>query len=359
MKKIGTILVLALIVTFISIPCMAQEKTFRIEILQVTDNDPFDLCYSGFIKELESNGLIEGQNLTINKRVIPFDVEKGGLWKKMGVLMQIRKEASKIVNEKPDLVLAVGTAATKYSKEKIIAAGIPLVFTAVAIPEAAGCKSLKVAGPGFTGATLYMDINDFLKILHLAFPDKKTYGIIHTEDDNALAQIAQLNAAGQSMGLTFLTKEVHRKDSLIPAAKELIGSGVEAFLLPIDTYYGMRNNEPCRELVEITLAPKIPLISMMHYPQPGASLYVGTDFAYVGSLAAQNIVKILKEGASPDHLPVLHQDDLSIMVDVDRLKKIDLELPLQILQLAKDSRVYYNSIHGSGQDIQDKSAAGK
>jgi len=335
MKNIVTVIVLVFIAAVISGTCMAQEKTYRIEVLQVTDNSPFDYCFSGFLKELESNGLNEGKNLKINRRVIDFDLEKAGLWKKIGVLMRIRKEASDIVKEKPDLVLTIGTPATKYAKEKIIAAGIPLVFTAVAIPETAGCKSLSVAGPGFTGSTLYMDINDFLRIVHLAFPKKSTFGIIHSGENNTMAQIERLKKEGGPMGMRFITKEVSKSDSIIPAARELIAQGTEVFLLPMDSYYGVRKNQACTELSVETLAHRIPAISMMHVKVPDAVLYVGSDFTYIGSLAGRNVVSILKEGVSPDHLPILRQDDLSIMVDVKRLKELKIELPLEILQLAK------------------------
>ena len=334
MKKLCISCVVILILTWISFPCVAQDKTYRIEILQVTNNDPFEYCIEGFLKELESNGIVQGKNLTINRRIIDFDVEKGGLWKKVGVLLRIKKEASLIVEARPDLVLTIGTPATRYAKDKIVGAGIPLVFTAVAIPEAAGCTSLTQAGPGFTGATLYMDTASFLQITRLAFPRAKTFGIIHTDDDNALAQIEQLKKTSQSMEITFLTREVNKKDSIVSAANELIEQGADAFLLPMDTYYGMRNNEPCRELAGITLASKIPAISLMYFKIPGAALYVGSDFSYIGSLSARNAVKILMEGARPEDLPVLKQDDLSIMVDVDMLKKLQIELPMEILQLA-------------------------
>ncbi len=46
-----------------------------------------------------------------------------------------------------------------------------MVFAGVAIPEAAGCASLTKAGQGFTGATLYPDMKDALKLIRLAFPN--------------------------------------------------------------------------------------------------------------------------------------------------------------------------------------------
>ena len=133
MKKILYLIVLVLVFTGISLPCFSKD--YRIEVLQVTDIEPFNQSYRGFLAVLKANGLVEGQNLSINRRIVDFDVEKGGLWKKVGVLMRIKKEASGIVDAQPDLVLTIGTPATKYAKDKIISAGIPLVFSSVAIPD--------------------------------------------------------------------------------------------------------------------------------------------------------------------------------------------------------------------------------
>ena len=313
----------------------AQQKTFTIEVLQVTKIEPFDNAYQGFMQELSAAGLVEGQNLKVNRRIIDFDVEKGGLWKKVGVLFEIKSTASKIVEARPDLVLTVGTPATKYAKDKIVAAGIPLVFTAVAIPEAAGCKSLTVAGPGFTGSSIYMDMADVLKIARLAFPEIKTVGIVHTDDDNTLAQVGWLKEAGPQAGFTFITKEIGKTDKFTPAARELIAQGAQAFAVPLDTYYGLRNYEPCFELSDVSLKNKVPVLSLVHMKVPGAILYIGAEFPLIGALSGKQAAKILLEGAKPGDLPILRQDDLTIMVDTDKLKSLQIELPMEILQLAK------------------------
>ena len=335
MKRLFIGLMSFLVVFLMTDAGFAQQKTFTIEVLQVTNVEPFERVYQGFMQELSAAGLVEGQNLKVNRRIIDFDVEKGGLWKKVGVLFEIKSAASKIVEARPDLVLTVGTPATKYAKDKIVAAGIPLVFTAVAIPEAAGCKSLTVAGPGFTGATLYLDMADALKIARLAFPEIKTVAIVHTDDDNAMAQVEQVKAVGSQAGFTFITKEISKNDKFTPAARELIAQGAQAFAVPLDTYYGLRNYEPCFELSDVSLKNKVPVLSLVHMKVPGAILYIGAEFPLIGALSGKQAAKILLEGAKPGDLPILRQDDLTIMVDTDKLKSLQIELPMEILQLAK------------------------
>ncbi|MBN2297460.1 MAG: BMP family ABC transporter substrate-binding protein, partial [Deltaproteobacteria bacterium] len=66
-----------------------------------------------------------------------------------------------------------------------------------------------------------------------------------------------------------------------------------------------------------------------------AILYVGADFGVIGSLSGSHAVKILKDGAKPDSLPILKQEELKIMVDTKRMKEMDMMLPMEILQIAK------------------------
>ena len=335
MKRLFIGLMSFLVVFLMTDAGFAQQKTFTIEVLQVTNVEPFERVYQGFMQELSAAGLVEGQNLKVNRRIVDFDIEKGGLWKKVGVLLEIKKTASKIVEARPDLVMTIATPATKYAKDRIVAAGIPLVFSAVIIPEAAGCKSLTVAGPGFTGATLYLDMADALKIARLAFPEIKTVAIVHTDDDNAMAQVEQVKAVGSQAGFTFITKEISKNDKFTPAARELIAQGAQAFAVPLDTYYGLRNYEPCFELSDVSLKNKVPVLSLVHMKVPGAILYIGAEFPLIGALSGKQAAKILLEGAKPGDLPILRQDDLTIMVDTDKLKSLQIELPMEILQLAK------------------------
>lgn len=335
MKKWGVFFFCFIIVVAAGIPSFAQDKTYRVEILQVTDIEPFQNSYDSFVKELENAGIVQGQNLQIKRTIIDFDVEKAGLWKKVMVLLRLKKEASRIAQARPDLVLTIGTPATKYTKDKIIEAGIPLVFTAVAIPEAAGCRSVSESGAGFTGSTLYMDMSDSVKIIKLAFPYITTVGIVHSDDENAVAHVEEAKRCGSQAGITFISKEVGKNDPVTPAANELIEQGAQAFAVPLDTYYGLRNYEPCTELVTLVKSRKIPCISLVLMKFPGGVLYVGADFGYIGSLSGKQAARILKEGLQPETLPIMKQEELRILVDTSQIKDLGIQLPMEILQLAQ------------------------
>jgi len=318
-----------------STPGFADERKIKIQVLQVTNIEPFQKSYLGFLHELERNGYVLGKNLEIRRKIIGFDMEKSNMWSKIGVLMQLKSETMKIVDEKPDLVLTIGTPATKYTRDKITSAGIPLVFSSVAIPTAAGCRSMTQGGPGCTGATLYMSMKDALKIVKLAFPQLKTIGIIHSDDENGIAHTEEAKKMAISFGMTVISREVNKNSKITPLLEELQQKGVEAFAVPLDTYYGLRNYEACHEMEKFSTETKIPIFSFALMKVPGAILYVGSDFGEIGTLAGHQAALILKGEAKPDTLPILRQEDLKIMVDVKQMKALNWQLPMDILQIAQ------------------------
>jgi len=333
--KVKKTVYVALVFLFCALPC--QGANYRIEILQVGNVDAFDLAVAALKAELAKNGLTEGQNLSINRTVIDADAE-AGLWEKAKIFLKIKSNASRIADAKPDLVVTVGTPATKYSKDKIIGAGIPLLFTCVAIPELVGCKSKTQAGPGFSGATIYMDPKDVLQLAKLALPNLKVMGVIHSDDENAVAYVQEAKAKAAQMRITIHAKQVNKSDKLTPAANELVAKGIDAFFIPIDVYYALRDYEPTKELRAFTHDKKIPGIASVlggHKGSRGAVLYIAPDFKIIGGLSGKQAVKILKEGVKPETLPVARQEKLDIHVDLVELKALTLQLPVQVLQLAK------------------------
>jgi putative ABC transport system substrate-binding protein len=318
---------------FITQPVFAGQQ-YRIAVLQVSKIQVFENAYEGFIETLKGHGIVEGDNLTVSRYIIDADLD-ANLWEKVGILLKIKKTAGRIINENPDLVLTIGTPATKYSKDKIIKAGIPLVFTCVANPIAAGCESMTQAGPGWTGATIYIDPYDVIKIARLALPKMRTMGIIHCDDDNAVAFAEEAKEKAAKQGIRVLTRQVGKSDKIAPAAKELIGEGIDMFGIPPDTYYALRDNEPARDLVAITHEKKIPGIAFMTSGAGGCILYIGPSLRTNGSLSGEQAAKILIDGVKPGSLPIARQENLSILSDTDALKILGIEIPLEILQLAK------------------------
>ena len=124
-------------------------------------------------------------------------------------------------------------------------------------------------------------------------------------------------------------------DKITPLLVDLQKQGVEAFAVPLDTYYGMRNYEACHDMEKFSKETKIPVFSFALMKVPGAILYVGSDFGEIGTLSGQQASKILKGEARPENLPILKQEDLRILVDTKQMKALNWQLPMEILQIAQ------------------------
>jgi putative ABC transport system substrate-binding protein len=256
------------------------------------------------------------------------------------VVLRIREEARRIALAKPDLVLTIGTPATRYARGLLDDARIPVVFTAVANPVDAGCESLTDAGPGATGATLYTDMRESLKIVKQIFPSLQRIGMVHTDDDNGIAHVAATKATAQELGLSVDSREVNKREPIVPALKQLYagGAGAQMFAVPLDTYYGLRNYEPAKDLGDFGTEYRLPVVSFALVRVPGAMLYVGADFQAVGQLAGQQAAKILKRHVRPDILPILRQEKPTVLVDPERTAALKVSLPPQLLQHKADGR---------------------
>lgn len=306
---------------------MDDTRVFKVEVLQVTDIEPYRDALNGFLKSLQASGLVDGKNLSLHKTTIDFDVENGGFWSKLGVLMRIRHEAARIVEAKPDLVLTIGTPATKYARGMMTDARIPLVFTAVANPEDAGCVSLVDAGEGATGSTLYTDMTDSLQLVKDVFPNVHRIGMVHSDDENGVANVAAATLKGKPLGLDVNARLVNKNEHIAPRLKELYAAGAEMFAVPLDTYYGLHRYEASMDLGDFGIENKIPVVTLAMVRVPGAALYIGADFKQVGQLAGTQAVKILKRRTKPDVLPILRQETPTVLVDPARLEALKVSLP--------------------------------
>lgn len=332
-KTFVCIVAVSLVVLGMPFICRTQERVYRIEVLQITNFITFQQAYDGFIKELAKNGLVQGKNLNVKRTIIDFDINNPTLWKKMRALLSIRSEASRIADEKPDLVLTMGTPVTRYAKERIIDAGIPLVFTASAFPIEAGARSLTEAGPGFTGATSHMDMGEALRIARIAFPKVNRVGVVHSA--NLSSHIGEALEEAKAHGFTFVTEQAGMTERITPILQDLRKRGAEAFAVPPDPYYVMRDYEAANDLAKFSRESGLPIFSLVIVKFPGAVLYAGVDLELIGALSGWQAAKILLGGVKPDSLPILKQERLTVLVDMKLVKSMGIEISPEILEIAK------------------------
>ncbi len=309
---------------------------YRVEVLQVGRFDSYDQVYGSILKGFERHGLVTGKDLRINRTII--DTLAAGEvynWENLRLLMKIKITAGEIAEKKPDLVITIGTPATRYARPKIVKAGIPLVFTCVEVPEAVGCRSNSQAGQGFTGVATYIDPGEVLRIAGEGLKDLKKIGIIYSDDNEATAYTDDAMARAKSMGIEVVTRQVNLWDSITPAAENLISEGIDAFFIPVDRYYRVKGCENSRSLATLSFIRKVPCISSTATDVKGPLISINHDYTAIGLLTADQSSRILLEDLNPEAIPIGKQAGFTISVDTDASEKLGIALPLQLLKMAR------------------------
>ncbi len=332
MKKI----IPAIVLLFVFLVPSRAAAAYQIEVLQVSRLDTYEEAYQGLLRGFERNGLSLGNDVQINRTIIDTRPEaEPYTWENLRTLMKVKMIAGEIIDRKPQLVITIGTIATKYSRIKIVKAGIPFVFTCVEFPETVGCSSKTFSGQGFTGVTMYVDPRDFIRTARLGLPDMKKLGMIHSDDDYAVAYMEEAKKMAADLGLEVVSREVNLWEPINPAAEELLSQGVDTFFIPFDRYYRLKDFERGKALAGILSAHRIPCISSMGKSIKGPLISTFPDFTAMGGLAADQAAKILTQGVKPEDLPVATPQGPAFFVDVEASRKLGIEIPVQLLQTAK------------------------
>ena len=137
-----------------------------IAIANFGEHPQLNAVADGFKAELLASGLVEGTDVVFTTDHVNFDAT---------LLPQM---ISKIEATKPALVLSITTPVSQNVKNQMGGLGIPLIFSAVTDPVAAGLvPSWDKGDANMSGATDALDINATLAFARKLFPNAKTIGV--------------------------------------------------------------------------------------------------------------------------------------------------------------------------------------
>lgn len=307
-------LFLLLFILFAAQPCLA-EMNFHIDVLQLGDTEAFDYAYDGLLDGLARQGLLKGHNLNIERYVIDLK-EQESLWGRLRTYLVIKGVCARVIKGNPDLVITLGTPATRYFQDRIASAGIPMVYSQ-ALPSASCSED------GITGVAATASATDILHAAILALPHIKTLGIIYSTGTSA-DFVSEAHMCSNHLGLKMISKEVDMSESILPAARQLIALRVDAFLIPADAYYEHENYRASRDLLAILHEHTLPCISSLPGLTDGPLLYLCPDFEALGDATAAYARDIIIEGIPSRDLPAVSRLDNNFVVDLNAAKTLGI-----------------------------------
>lgn len=272
---------------------------------------------AGFKEGMKQQGYEEGKNVTyIYNGVTPPNPQA------------LDAEVKKMMDQKVDLLLTMGTLPTLSAKKAVAGTTVPVVFVPVINPvEEAIISDPNRPGGNITGVQNGNTIPKALDWLHRLAPDATQVHVIYNSKDQvALTSLTALTPAALELGLELVADEVPDRVAAAEVVKAL-PKNAALFAVPSPSL------DPLDDMVQLASQRGIPVGSTNHSQlRVGSLVTYGADFPAMGMQASELASKIFK-GAKPGDLPIMTAEYF-LNVNLQSAKASGIEIPQNILQQA-------------------------
>ncbi|WP_295153992.1 ABC transporter substrate-binding protein [uncultured Brachyspira sp.] len=289
----------------------AEDKVFKIGILQLIEHDALDASYKGFVDGLKEAGYEDGKNIIIDYQ------------NAQGEQANCVTIGQKFVNDKSDLILAIATPAAQAVAN--MTKDIPILVTAVTDPAAAKLVADNNApGGNVSGTSDLTPVEAQIELLNEITPNLKTVGLLYcSSEQNSVFQIDIAKKKLDSMGIKYIDASVTSANEIQQVVQSLIGK-VEAIYTPTD-------NMIAAGMATVALAAepaKLPVVC----GEGGMTMLGGTatyaiSYYELGKLTASQASAILKGEKKPASMPIETLKTFDLVVNTNMVNSIGITIP--------------------------------
>ena len=318
-SAIGCIVVL--ILSLLAVPRAANAqppmKVPRVGYLSDESSSLGFVSFEPLAQGLRDLGSLEGHNVVFEHRYAEGNTEAlPGL-------------AADLVRLKVDIIVAVGTSATRAAKNAT--AMIPIVFTRIADPVTLGLvASLARPSGNLTGVSvLTIDVAaKWLELLTEALPGVRRVGVFWDPTfPTAALQLRELERAARVLHLELHPMEVHAAEAFEAAVRAVVGQGTQALIVVPALLFA----EQRHRLAALAVQHRLPTMwYRREFVEAGGLMSYGTNFSDMYRRAATYVDKILK-GAKPADLPVEQPMKLELVINLKTAQALGLTIPPTLL----------------------------
>ncbi len=258
----------------------AEGKGYTIGISQFAEHGSLDNCRKGFLEGLAEEGIVEGENLTVEYQNAQADTGAAG---------QI---AATFLSHKADLICAVATPAAAAAYTAAMKTGVPVIYTAVSDPVGSGLANADGSPVGeVTGTSDKLPVEAQLAMIREILPEAKTIGILYTTSEtNSEATLREYEAHVEEYGFELVTTGISNSSELALAADNLISR--------VDCVNNLTDNTVVQGLptiLEKAGKAGVPVFgSELEQVKAGCLAAVGLDYVALGRQTGKMAAKVLK-----------------------------------------------------------------
>ena len=304
----------------------AQQSSNRIPVVGVLwhagSAEEEDVYLSVLVKAFNDLGYIEGKNIHLDHR---FPAENPDRFQTL---------AQELVNEKPDVIIAVTTLGAIDLKK--LTSTIPIVFATVGDPVGAGLvESLAHPGGNATGPSLMtVDLSGKrLELLKEVIPNLSRVALLVDPTNPSTGGSTKAHqAAAQALGLSLWPVEIRTSDEVEPAFAKIVQDRADGVALGIGSaLFNLRS-----QIGAAALSHKLPALGHIAETVPyGLLLSYGQDFPDFFRRAVAYTDKILK-GAKPADLPVEQPTKFKLVLNLKTANALDIGFPQSLILSADE-----------------------
>ncbi len=322
MKKVTAILLVLAMVMMMLSGCGSKnaesgDEMFKVGIIQLMEHPSLDTIRESIIEGLEDEGYVEGENLKIEYQNGQNDMST------------MKNIAQTFVGDECDVIVAIATPAAQAALSETTE--IPIVFAAITDPVGAGLvDSLDNPGGNVTGTSDEVSAEMIMNLAKDITPDFKTIGVLYNiGEDNSVSVVAQLKEYAGENGYKVIESTVTNTGEVQQAAQYLADK-VDIVFSPIDNTVASSMAVATETFNNAGIPFYVSADSMVN---DGGLATCGIDYTVLGRETAAMIADIL-EGADPAAMAVRKMSEMSVYVNKETAKALNIEIPQAILDKA-------------------------
>jgi putative ABC transport system substrate-binding protein len=307
----------------LALPASAQEKTWRLGFLTpgAAGGDAPGSIRGTTLPVLAEQGFVEGRNLMF----VPAPAD--------GYLERLPHQADMLAQQQVDVIITVGTLATRAALRAAPGTPIVLSFAGEDPVEAGLARSFARPGGAVTGIFFRALENDAkrLELLAEALPAAGVLGFLAAPTlEPARADLLAQTAA--KLGRSLNTRIAQGADDYAAAFEAFRAAGAAGVLIMGSTIFGRDAALFSRHAAERGIAT---MCEWDYMAREGCVLGFGPDVVALRRLTGEYVVRIFK-GENPADLPIQQPDRFTLAVNTRAAAQLNLQLPPALLARADE-----------------------
>lgn len=253
-----------------------------------------------------------------NGLVIHINYQNG-----QGDASTINTICQQFVGDKVDAIVAIATPAAQGAATAADGTGIPIIFSAVTDPVAAGLvENLDAPEGSITGTSDAVPVDKIFALAAELTPDVQSFGLLYNPgEDNSVSVIADVKAYLDGKGISYIESGVSSTGDVQTAAQSLL-SQCDAIFSPTDNTVASAMGVLADEAIKAKKPVYVAADSMVH---DGGLATVGVNYTNLGAQTADMLLKVLT-GTPVSEVPVEVLRDNAVVVNPETAEAIGVDV---------------------------------